>query len=197
VECETSYTYRVVAYRAGDDFTSAPSATDDATTADCSEINVLLNGSFEDAGPTPLAPASWKLSKLVLGADKDGRICTSGLPDGGCALRITGDGDSKKVSQTYTLGAPGAASDSYELRYWTKGEGFVGSGVSKIQVKIYYQDGSKQTVPFNLPAVSYDWMEHSPLVIDPTKPYTKIMITFQFKRNTGSLWLDDVRLVLQ
>jgi hypothetical protein len=123
-------------------------------------------------------------------------VSGTGYPDGTSAMRIKAAGTSKKLTQIYTPSVTGAAADKYDLHFWSMGENLGGSGVQKVQVKIYYKDGSKQTVTHNLPSGAHGWTDQS-LVVDPTKPYTKIEVIFLFSRASGTLWLDAVRFILQ
>jgi uncharacterized delta-60 repeat protein len=184
--CNTTYYYRVRAYRSDDTSYSGYSNTAQITTDPCS---LIPNGSFEiNVDPTPLAPDGWTPKKLQL-TTVDG-LDTTTFTDGAQSFRIKGNGTGKKLIQVITT--PGAAGN-YTLSFDAMGEDVGGSGNFMVKVKVFLPSGDKKNFKIKVTDTGdFGWTGYTKVFSFPA--YTKLEVTIQYTRAMGTVWIDDLRL---
>jgi hypothetical protein len=136
-----------------------------------------------------LLPDFWKGSKLKLNATTDGQDCTT-FTDGACSMRIVGDGNGKKIKQQVIV--TGSGGDSLTLTFDSMGDTVpVSGGKYRVQVKVFYTNGTKGSFKLDLPGGDNAW---TPYVVNfsPTRAYNKIELRFMYSRSSGTVWFDNV-----
>lgn len=187
LQCNTTYTYRLSAYRPDQDFSSSTVETS-ITLPPCT----LLNGSLEDDVLTPLLlPDYWAKSNIILSATKD-TLDTSFAADGSKSFRIVGNGNVKQITQARLI--TGLANSHLALTFQTLSSGIVTTtGYYQAYLKIVYKDGTTKLFPLNIPTVNPDWTLYT-LDIAPPKAYKKVIVGFRYSHKDGRVWFDDVQL---
>ncbi|MEW6360332.1 MAG: NEW3 domain-containing protein [Planctomycetota bacterium] len=147
------------------------------------ELNLLKNGGFEQG------KESWetyeKGFEIALGGRKGGSClkCENAYP-------IEFRGASQEIVLDQKKAAP------LLLCGWSKAEN-VSGGKNKdysVYVDIQYADGTPlygQTIDFT--AGAHDW-EYAEALIEPAKPVKSLRLHVLFRRHSGKVWFDDIRI---
>jgi hypothetical protein len=147
----------------------------------------LINGSFETAG-TSNVPAGWKAKFTA----SDGRVCNQAM-DGTCSVHIVGGKSAKKIKQDLVVS--GAAGTPLRLTFSTMDSNVPGSGKWQATLKVWYNDGKKETIKLDIVPSGDTWTERS-INLTTAKGYKKIRVEFLYSRKSGEMWLDNVDLVI-
>jgi CSLREA domain-containing protein len=195
--CASKHFYRVKAVNAGGSsgYTSIVKVTTQPGTCPPPPVvNLLQNPSFEDDVVTPLlVPDFWTGKKLNVNALTDSQDCLLPAIEGNCSMRLVGNaGTKKQVIQTLS-GLTATEFDDLTLSFQAMTQNIAGSGLRQVQIKVYFNDGSKTTFTFDVPLPgTSNWTLYS-FSANPLKAYNKVDVIFVFK-SSGTLWLDEVIL---
>lgn len=197
LSCGTTRHYRVLAFNEAGNSTPSPSTS--ATTADCpamAQIELLVNGNFEDNDEAPAKiPDGWTGVGPLLG-DKvraDGNQIFSYSATN--AFKFKGNPDEiSNINQTLNLaGANIGVGDTLLLRAMVDQRTGIGK-TSFVKVIITYSDGKKQNLQLKLPkTVTAGYV---PLVTSLTlarADITSIKAQMMYNQPIGLLYIDDVK----
>lgn len=196
--CGTTRHFRVLAFNAVGN--STPSPTTSTTTADCpavAQIELLVNGSFEDNDEAPLKlPDGWTGVGPLL-SDKvraDGNQVFSYSATNSFKFKGNLDEASSSINQTLNLaGANIGVGDTLLLRAMVDQR----TGIGKtpfVKVIITYSDGTKQNIQLKLPkTVTAGYV---PLVTSLTltrADISSIKAQMMYNKPSGLFYVDDVK----
>ena len=156
--------------------------------------NWIANSHFEDdADATPNLPDSWlKNSKVILDPAKDFRDTTV-FNNGVASWRFVGNGTGKVLTQDIAI--TGYGGDQFDLSVWTQHQGATGSGVYRVRMIFFYNNGTAQGFVLNLtgdPALT--WTQHA-LSITAGSAYHKVQMRLEYAKGGGTVWFDDISLI--
>jgi hypothetical protein len=157
----------------------------------CTVVNLLQNGSFEQA--TGSMPDLWLKKSLKLSATVDGHDCTTSS-ELVCSMRFKGDSNGSMLMQTVIIS--GAAGDEYLLTFDSESLNARGGGRYRVIVKVHNNDGSKSKFKINLPPGTTTWSSYQ-LPITTRKPYNRLEIIIRFNSDSGRAWFDNFVLTPQ
>lgn len=169
-----------------------------ATVIEAESTSQLTNGGFETAGSTSRAAQAWKGTGLLT---KDRRLCSTitkpiGTAEGTCVFQFSGGsvtGTSRKLKQTVNASGWGNTGESLTFSAQITGKKF-GTG-AKLTLKVTYMDDTTETVKVAIPAGTYVFTITSSSLPLP-KPLKSVTISFDIKKASGRLRVDDVQLIL-
>lgn len=157
--------------------------------------NVLTNRSFEDGDESDSRrPAGWEMKNFRLNRG-EGRRCVQ-AHDGDCSVRMRARGEKNRLFKDIVHA--GQAGDWLGVRLWTKTRDVAGVGVCGAHLEFFHADGTRWTAKGALCGPgTRGWEEAWPVsYARATQAYTKVRVIFLFDKPEGSVWIDDVRLLL-
>ena len=150
---------------------------------------LLTNASFETDANHDKVPDGW--AKAGTWATSDGQDCTV-HHTGKCALKFTGTKVTKSL--TFTITKSGGSGNDFLLTLWRNAASVPSGSTLDANVKIYNGTTLVATKTVTLPVGTYAFTQSS-LPFTMTASYTKLVVTLEFKANSGTLWFDDASLV--
>lgn len=155
----------------------------------CRPIPVLYNGDFEiDNNPADSRPDGFKYTKM---SSSDVLDCTT--TPGNCFFKVKGNGNTKKM--TATLPLTGNIGESMTLVVQHKTSKVPSSGPMSYTVQFYQGTTVMEKATLNLTSGTHDWLVASKLIIT-TNAFDSVKITFKYKKDKGTVYLDDLSLIL-
>lgn len=144
-------------------------------------------------GPNPVrtAPEGWKGFNITM---NDRRVCDN-AHSGFCSLHLQGTEEvSSKFSQEVEF--DGEAGQEIGLDLWNKiSEDFENDIPVQVLLKILYANGTISEHRIFIEALTTEWRFFS-IDLIAEKPFSHIMIDFESGRNAGSIWFDDIELMI-
>jgi hypothetical protein len=170
--------------------------------ADDIEGELRYNGSGYDMGSDEYTNSSfeygtrktfrWKGKNLTA---MDKRVTNKGYKSR-CSFKMTGSPANKYIKQVLHPG--GSAGDVLVLRGRSRASGpLKDGGPYRLEAKFFFEDGTKKTYKVGFPKKSHKSWKKKEKTITARKDYTKIILTVRYARQAGTVWFDDVELLLQ
>ncbi len=91
----------------------------------------------------------------------------------------------------------GPAGDTFDLSIWRKGLGTGGAGYMVLDIWVIHQDLSNQHIVFPIHAGDLSVWEQKAINFVADENYQLIVFSVVYKKPGGTLWVDDVSLILQ
>jgi hypothetical protein len=111
---------------------------------------------------------------------------------GDCSFSFVGDGTNKILTQWIPMsGGPG---ESLTLSAWSKSQDALGRGLYIARAVIIYEDETIGIQKLSLKGGTHGW-EYIEVSFTTVKPYTSVRVTLNYSKGSGTVWVDDVRLV--
>ncbi len=124
----------------------------------------------------------------------DGRDCAISHTVS-CSWALTGNGVEKRI--VYHYRPDGLAGDVFDLSIWRTGVNTSGSGYIVLDIFVIHQDGSKQHIVFPIQAGDIGSWEQKVTSFTASENYKLIVFSVVYKKPGGTLWVDDISLILR
>jgi hypothetical protein len=154
-------------------------------------IERIKNGGFNLYRGAGKIPLNWVAVNFKTTDGKDGTTAHEGV----ASVKISGT-PGKIKTLTQTLALSGAAGNSFTLSFWTKGRAIAGRGVCSAQVILYWGSVATYTKTVNCAIGTYPAFRKTTVsFINPTYPYTKVVIKLTYAKTSGTIWFDAISLM--
>ena len=160
---------------------------DDFSLVRNSSTELMQTGSFET-----VMPATWMTARNMQVAD--GRDCAV-AKTGSCSWKLTGNGVEKRIMYHYR--PDGLAGDSFDLRIWRTGVNTSGAGYVVLDIFVIHQDLSTDHIVFNIQSGDMSQWEEFLINFTASEDYQLIVVSVVYKKSGGTLWIDDISLILR
>jgi hypothetical protein len=144
---------------------------------------VIKNGYFD-----VFVPTWWRGNRLTA---TDGPDCSTSAT-GSCSMRLVGNGKQKQI--TFITPTSGNAGDHMTFSLWNMAEGSARPFYTK--VVLVYTDASQETFRLIPAKGTHEWALYE-LDITAAKDYNRIRVFLVYGAGSGTVWFDDVSLLLE
>jgi hypothetical protein len=149
---------------------------------------LLENTSFE-----AYKPDDYVLAKEIV--PTEGRDCGAGnAHSDNCAWRFEGDGTRKRLLTR--VKQAGSAGDPFNISIYRKGASVPGAKGAYVKVQIFYLDGTSDIFRLDLDTGDMSVWEQFNLAFIAAKDYKRFNVDLFYKKASGTLWVDDIDLLL-
>jgi len=125
----------------------------------------------------------------------EGPACGGSLAHtGNCAVHFDGDGSNKRLLQR--VRKAGSAGDPISISIWRKGASVPGAGGAYVKVEIFYTDGTSDIIRMDLDTGNLAVWEEFTTDFTAAKDYKRFNVDLFYKKNSGTMWLDDINLLV-
>jgi hypothetical protein len=149
------------------------------------------NGGFNLYRGTGKIPLFWVGAGLTSGDGRDATTAHEGL----ASVKMNGAlGKIKTLTQTLALS--GGAGDVFTFSFWSKGRAILGRGACSAQVQLYWGSVMVYTKVVNCATGTYPAFRKTKVsFVNPTYPYTKVVIKLTYAKASGTIWFDAISLM--